>query len=161
MPTSQYITCESRDRSSPRPRIPLHFLFAEDVASTTRPRSNFFAGGSQHRGEQGAVYWVLTHHVLHVHACTASALACARAAHRAAPGRSLHAARTSLTHLSHATLPRISLTRLSHAPLSRASLTRLSHAPLPRASPTQLSHAPLAPAAQARPRSYPRCRRRR
>ena len=39
--------------------------------------------------------------------------ACARAAHHAAPGRSLHAARASLT-------------RLSHAPLSRAPLTRFS-----------------------------------
>ena len=64
------------------------------------------------------------HWVLHVHACTASALACARAAHRARC--TLHAplSRNSPPHLSHAPLPRASPTRLSHAPS-----TRLSHVP--------------------------------
>ena len=91
--------------------------------------------------------------------------ACPRPAlHRADPPRAacprVRTACALRVHVLPIVLPPVARCTL-HAPLSRASLTRLSHAPLPRASPTQLSHAPLAPAAQARPRSYPRCRRRR
>ena len=135
-------------------------------SSRARPRRRISSCSSSSLGERGRTTrvraraprcTVLTHHAPHVRACALRVHCVCTCCPSCCP-RSLAA---RCTRLSHATLPRISLTRLSHAPLSRASLTRLSHAPLPRASPTQLSHAPLAPAAQARPRSYPRCRRRR
>ena len=89
---------------------------AWSMSPTRRVLSNF-VGSQSWEGR----YWVL-----HVHACTASALACARAAHRAASRCTLHAplSRNSPPHLSHAPLPRASPTRLSHAPS-----TRLSHVP--------------------------------
>ena len=121
-------------RSAPRLTVAQHAPFTHGApslgSSRARPRRRISSCSSSSRGELGPITRararapcraVLTHHKLYVcvHCvCTA----CAHAAHHAAPGRSLHAA---------------------------------------RASPTRLSHALLAPAVQARPRSYPRCPRRR
>ena len=115
-------------------------------SSRARPRRRISSCSSSSLGERGRTTrvraraprrTVLTHHALHVHACVLRVhlrvhrvcAACARAAHHAAPGRSLHTVRASLTRLT-----RLSLTRLSHAPLSRASRATLSRASLTRLS---------------------------